>query len=93
MQMKYKKLHKEFWGRHLRARGYFRASSGDVTDEIIQEYIQNHFLPNCANAYPSGKPFKQAELKPAPPAFAEERGGPVRVNICHGDETIENRRA
>ena len=37
----YKHLHKEFWGRHLWARGYFAASSGNITDEIIIEYINN----------------------------------------------------
>ena len=32
-------LRKEFWGRHLWARGYLAVSSGNVTDEMIQEYI------------------------------------------------------
>ncbi len=35
------KFKKEFWGRHLWARGYFAASTGTVTDEIIAEYIKN----------------------------------------------------
>jgi putative transposase len=30
---------KVFWGRHLWARGYFCCSSGNVTDEVIAEYI------------------------------------------------------
>jgi putative transposase len=33
-------LRKVYWGRHLWARGYFAASSGNVTDEIIAEYIE-----------------------------------------------------
>lgn len=41
LQMEYKKLNQEFWGRHLWARGYFAASSGNVTDEVIAQYIQN----------------------------------------------------
>ena len=36
-----KQLSKECWGRHLWARGYFVATSGNVTDEIIMEYIKN----------------------------------------------------
>ena len=32
---------KECWGRHLWARGYFAVSSGNVTDNIIAEYIKN----------------------------------------------------
>ncbi|TEB08966.1 Transposase IS200 like protein [Pelotomaculum sp. FP] len=39
--MEYKELNKQFWGQHLWARGYFAASSGNVTDEIIMEYIKN----------------------------------------------------
>jgi putative transposase len=34
-------LQKQFWGRHLWARGYFCCSSGNVTDEVIAEYISN----------------------------------------------------
>ena len=33
-------LRKQFWGRHLWARGFFVASSGNVTDEVIMEYIR-----------------------------------------------------
>jgi len=40
MLMEYKTLSKTFWGRHLRARGYFAASSGNVTDEVIMKYIE-----------------------------------------------------
>lgn len=36
-----KQLSKEFWGRHLWARGYFVATSGNITDEMILEYIKN----------------------------------------------------
>jgi putative transposase len=39
--MEYKELNKQFWGQHLWARGYFVASSGNVTDEVIIEYIKN----------------------------------------------------
>src|SRR5690349_4671095 len=33
-------LSRQFWGRHMWARGYFAASSGNVTDEIIKQYIE-----------------------------------------------------
>jgi putative transposase len=33
-------LRTEFWGRHLWARGYFVCTSGNVTDEVIAEYIR-----------------------------------------------------
>ena len=40
----YKELSKQFWGRHIWGRGYFAASSGNVTDEIIMEYIATQDL-------------------------------------------------
>ena len=44
LQMEYKELNRQFWGQYLWARGYFVASSGNVTDEVIKEYIQNQDL-------------------------------------------------
>jgi putative transposase len=40
----YSHLNKTCWGRHLWARGLFAASSGNVTDEVIREYIQTQEL-------------------------------------------------
>lgn len=37
----FRTLRKEFWGRHFWARGYFAVTSGNVTDEVIAEYIKN----------------------------------------------------
>src|SRR3954454_17437346 len=39
LMQEYSHLRKLCWGRHLWARGSFVASSGDVTDEVIMEYI------------------------------------------------------
>ena len=38
-------LRKRFWGRHFWARGFFCASSGNVTDEMIKTYLDHHFEP------------------------------------------------
>jgi len=38
-------LRKRFWGRHFWARGYFCASSGQITDEMIKNYLEHHFEP------------------------------------------------
>ena len=35
----YSHLRKKFWGRHLWARGYLAVSSGNITDEMIKQYI------------------------------------------------------
>jgi putative transposase len=40
MMMEFKALNRTFWGRHIWARGYFVATSGNVTDEIIMKYIE-----------------------------------------------------
>ncbi len=34
-------LRKQFWGRHLWARGYLAVSSGNITDEMIKQYIDD----------------------------------------------------
>jgi putative transposase len=33
-------LRKRFWGRHFWARGYLAVSSGNITDEMVKEYIE-----------------------------------------------------
>ncbi len=45
MMQEFTPLRKQFWGRHLWARGYFCCSSGNVTDEVIAEYIANQDKP------------------------------------------------
>jgi len=44
--MEYKSLRRAYWGRHIWARGYFVASSGNVTDEVIIKY---HYCPDDAD--------------------------------------------
>ena len=39
------KLKKRYWGRHFWARGYFCATVGQMTDEMIQKYLEHHFEP------------------------------------------------
>jgi putative transposase len=38
-------LKKRYWGRHFWARGYFCATSGDLTEEMIKHYLEHHFEP------------------------------------------------
>jgi putative transposase len=40
LMVEFKALSRTFWGRHIWARGYFVASSGTVTDEVIMHYIE-----------------------------------------------------
>jgi len=39
-------LKKRYWGHNEWARGYFRATSGQITDEMLQSYLEHHFEPN-----------------------------------------------
>jgi putative transposase len=41
----FRSLKKRYWGQHLWARGYFVASSGNVTDDVWKEYIKNQQPP------------------------------------------------
>jgi len=41
----YPRLKKRYWGRHFWARGYFCATVGQVTDEMIEMYLEHHFEP------------------------------------------------
>jgi putative transposase len=36
----FRTLKRTFWGRHFWARGFFVATSGNVTDEVIAKYIE-----------------------------------------------------
>ena len=42
VQMEFPELRKRYWGRHLCARGYFSTTSGNVTDDIIIQYLELH---------------------------------------------------
>lgn len=43
LQDEFLELKKRYWGQHLWARGYFCATVGTVTEEIIRNYIANQF--------------------------------------------------
>lgn len=42
LQEEFGELKRQYWGRHMWARGYFAVSTGNVTDEIIRQYIESH---------------------------------------------------
>jgi glutamate/tyrosine decarboxylase-like PLP-dependent enzyme len=42
IQMEYPELRKRYWGRRFWARGYFSTTSGNVTDDIILQYLELH---------------------------------------------------
>jgi putative transposase len=58
MLEEFSELSRQFWGRHLWARGYFAASSGNVTDEVIKQYIesQGQVPPTEEDSFHIGEP-------------------------------------
>jgi putative transposase len=42
LQREFKSLAKQYWGQRMWARGYFGCSTGNVTDDMIEQYIQGH---------------------------------------------------
>ena len=42
LQMEYPHLRKRYWGRHLWARWYYCVSAGNVTEEMVGDYIEGH---------------------------------------------------
>jgi putative transposase len=40
IQMEFPELRKRYWGRRFWARGYFSTTSGNVTDDIITQYLE-----------------------------------------------------
>ena len=58
MLQEFNELRRQFWGQHLWARGYFVASSGNVTDEIIAQYIESQGQQPSAD----DKDFQVGEL-------------------------------
>jgi putative transposase len=47
----FKDMQRMFWGRHFWARGYFVASSGNVTDEVIMKYIEQQDITESNNEF------------------------------------------
>ena len=42
LQQEFPALRKRYWGRHFWARGYFCTTSGNVTDELVLQYLERH---------------------------------------------------
>jgi putative transposase len=42
VQMEFPDLRKRTWGRHFWARGYYSTTSGNITDDVILQYLQEH---------------------------------------------------
>jgi len=46
IQNEYPELKKRYWGKHFWAIGYGAWSSGNITEELVQEYLEHHRNPS-----------------------------------------------
>ena len=46
IQEEFPELRKRYWGRHFWAIGYGVWSTGNITDEMVQEYLEHHRSPS-----------------------------------------------
>ncbi len=42
IQQEFPALRKRYWGCHFWARGYFSTTSGNITDDVILQYLEEH---------------------------------------------------
>jgi len=46
LQQEFPELNKKYWGRHFWAIGYGCWSTGNITDKMVDEYLEHHRKPN-----------------------------------------------
>ncbi len=49
LQMEFPELKKRYWGRHFWAIGFGCWSTGNITDEMVNQYLEHHRNPNDNN--------------------------------------------
>jgi putative transposase len=45
IQQEFEHIRKRYWGQRFWARGYFSTTSGNITDTVILNYLNNHIDP------------------------------------------------
>ncbi len=49
LQQEYPELQKRYWGKHFWAIGYGAWSTGNLAEELVQEYLEHHRNPSNAD--------------------------------------------
>ncbi len=52
LQEEFKELSKQYWGKHFWAIGYGVWSTGNMSDEMVQEYLEHHRNPSNRDTNP-----------------------------------------
>ena len=50
IQMEFPELRKRYWGQRFWARGYFSTTSGNITDDVILNYLELHSKSDATGA-------------------------------------------
>ncbi len=50
LQQEFPELEKKYWGRHFWGIGYGFWSTGNITDAMVNEYLEHHGRPDDGNA-------------------------------------------
>ncbi|WP_299837402.1 IS200/IS605 family transposase [uncultured Tenacibaculum sp.] len=50
LQQEFRKLSDLYWGKHFWGAGYGVWSTGNITDEMVNEYLEHHRKPNSDNS-------------------------------------------
>jgi putative transposase len=45
IQQEFEHIRKRYWGQHFWGRGFFSTTSGNITDDVIMNYINKHTKP------------------------------------------------
>lgn len=50
LQQEFPQLRKQYWGRHFWAIGYGAWSTGNITEEVVKQYLEHHRHPSNREA-------------------------------------------
>ena len=53
IQQEFEHIRKRYWGQRLWARGYFPTTSGNITDDVIMNYLDEHTAPSKSGFSPA----------------------------------------
>jgi len=65
------RVKKRYWGQHFWSHGYFCATVGQMTEEMIKQYLKHHFEPNTNDDFQM-EPDSTCRLVDAYPNFQSE---------------------
>ena len=53
IQREFEHIRKRYWGQRFWARGYFSTTSGNITDDVIMNYLVRHTAPSKSGFSPA----------------------------------------